>query len=177
MVLTRNQKKELVIKLYEEGKTTREIAKEVKISPRDIGIITREYNKEPEPDPPKSSRAKAIQLFSEGKDQVYVMKNLDLNYDEVKQYFSEYLSLTKTDSFIMFSEKYERFQALFIRIVERMKRSELLETDVYTLIDYLNGFRNLNKHKEQLQHEINCLLLMKKCLEDEIHDGKIPGLG
>ena len=96
MVLTRNQKKELVIKLYEEGKTTREIAKELRISLRDIGIITRECNKEPEPDPPKSSRAKAIQLFSEGKDQVYVLKNLDLKYDEVKQYFSEYLSLTKT---------------------------------------------------------------------------------
>jgi hypothetical protein len=105
------------------------------------------------------------------------LKNLDLNYDEAKQYFSEYLSLTKTDNFITFSEKYERYQPLFIRIVERIKRSELLETDVYTLIDFLNGFRNLNKHKEQLQHEINCLLLNKKCLEDEIHNGKIPGLG
>ena len=45
MVLTRNQKKELVIKLYIEGKTTRDIAKEVRISLRDIGIIIREYNK------------------------------------------------------------------------------------------------------------------------------------
>lgn len=36
MTLTRNQKKELVIKLYEDGKTTCDIAKEVRISPRDI---------------------------------------------------------------------------------------------------------------------------------------------
>lgn len=34
MVLTKKQKKELVIRLYEEGKTTREIAKIVKISQR-----------------------------------------------------------------------------------------------------------------------------------------------
>lgn len=47
----KTKKKELVIKLYEEGKTTREIAKIVKISLRDIGIFLREYNKEPEPKP------------------------------------------------------------------------------------------------------------------------------
>ncbi len=41
MVLTKNQKKEMVTKLYNEGKTTREIAKEVKISLRDIGIMIR----------------------------------------------------------------------------------------------------------------------------------------
>ena len=39
MVLTRNQRKEIVIKLYEEGKTTREIAKLERMSLRDIGII------------------------------------------------------------------------------------------------------------------------------------------
>ena len=68
MVLTRNQKKELVIKLYEEGKTYREIAKEVRISPRDIGNILKEHYKEPQPEPPKSNRAKAFEMFSEGKD-------------------------------------------------------------------------------------------------------------
>jgi transposase len=70
MILNRNQKKELVIKLYEEGKTTREIAKEVRISLRDIGIILKEYNKEPEPEKPKSNRARAIQMFLEGKQPV-----------------------------------------------------------------------------------------------------------
>jgi hypothetical protein len=67
-------------------------------------------------------------------------------------------------------------ETLFIRIAERIKRFELLETDVYALINYLNEFRNLNKQKEQLQHELNCIVLRKKCLEDEVPNGKIPGL-
>ena len=55
MVLSKKEKKKLVIKLYEEGKTTREMAKLVKISLREIGSILREYKREPEPKPEKSS--------------------------------------------------------------------------------------------------------------------------
>ena len=41
MILTRKQKEALVIELANEGKTVREIAKEVHISPKDIGEILR----------------------------------------------------------------------------------------------------------------------------------------
>ena len=84
MSLTKNQKKELVIKLHEEGQTSREIAKAVRISPRDIGIILREYNKEPEPEKPKSNRARAVEFFKEGKDTVEVLTCLDLGYNGVR---------------------------------------------------------------------------------------------
>jgi DNA-binding NarL/FixJ family response regulator len=39
MLITRTEKEKLVIKLAEEGKTTRQIAKEVHISLKDIGKI------------------------------------------------------------------------------------------------------------------------------------------
>jgi DNA-directed RNA polymerase specialized sigma24 family protein len=41
MVLTREEKRRLVLDLYNQGRTYREIAKEARISPRDIGIILR----------------------------------------------------------------------------------------------------------------------------------------
>jgi transcriptional regulator len=41
MVLTREEKERRVLNLYNQGRTYREIAKEVRISPRDIGIILR----------------------------------------------------------------------------------------------------------------------------------------
>ena len=69
-----------------------------------------------------------------------------------------------------------KFLPFLIRIIEKMKRFELFETDVDTLINYLNKFKNFNGIKNQLQHEINCLVLRKKCLEDEMPNGKIPGL-
>ena len=77
--INQKTKKELVIRLYEEGKTTREIAKIVKISLRDIGNILREYNKEPEPKPQKSDHAKAFQLFLAGKTPTQVSIIVDLS--------------------------------------------------------------------------------------------------
>ena len=41
MVLNKKEKEELVIKLLNEGKTTREIAQLAHVSLRDIGSITR----------------------------------------------------------------------------------------------------------------------------------------
>jgi hypothetical protein len=38
-ILTRQEKERLVIELYNLGKTYREISKEARISPRDIGVI------------------------------------------------------------------------------------------------------------------------------------------
>ena len=69
-----------------KGRRTREIAKVVRISPRDIGSILKEYYKEPQPEPPKSKRAKAFQMFSEGKNIIEVSIALDLSYDEAIQY-------------------------------------------------------------------------------------------
>src|SRR5919106_5865718 len=38
-ILTRQERERLVIDLYNQGKTYREISKEARISPRDIGLI------------------------------------------------------------------------------------------------------------------------------------------
>src|SRR5215211_3933809 len=38
-ILTRQERERLVLELYNQGKTYREISKEARISPRDIGII------------------------------------------------------------------------------------------------------------------------------------------
>jgi hypothetical protein len=176
MVLTKNQKKEMVIKLYNEGLTTRAIAREVKISLRDIGIILREYNKEPEPKKPKSNRARSMELFREGKDTIEVLTCLDLGYNEVRVYYGEYLTLKNLTDFINFYREHQRFLPFLSRVIEKMKRYGLLEKDVYTLIDNLSQINNFNITKTHLQHEINCLMLEKKCLEDNIPNGKIPDL-
>jgi DNA-binding NarL/FixJ family response regulator len=44
MVLTNKQREKLVLDLYNEGKTIKEIAKEAKMSFRDIGVILKEVN-------------------------------------------------------------------------------------------------------------------------------------
>lgn len=176
MVLTRNQKKELVIKLFEAGKTYREIAKTARISPRDICIILKEYNKELEPESAKSNRAKAFEMFMEEKDTIEVLKTLDLEYSEVRQYYGEFLTLKNLNDFINFYRENQKFLPFLLKVIEKMKHFELFEIDIDALINCLNHFKKFNDIKDQLQHEINCLILRKKVLEDEIPNGKIPGL-
>lgn len=176
MVLTRKQKKELVIKMHEDGKTYRDITKAARISPRDIGIILREHYKEPDLEKPKSNRAKAFHMFTEGKDTIEVLQTLDLGYNEVRGYYGEYLTLKNMTEFIDFYRKNQRFLPFLLKVIEKLNHRELFENEADILVDYLSQFHNFDKIKNQLQHEINCLLLKKKVLEDEISDRKTPDL-
>jgi cytidylate kinase len=64
MILTREEKERLVLDLYNQGKTYREIAKEARISPRDIGIILRkaEQNKQKQQPSVDNSNGKATEV-------------------------------------------------------------------------------------------------------------------
>lgn len=168
MELTRKQKKELVIKMHEDGKTYRDMTKAARLSPRDISIILREHYKEPEPEKPKSNRAKAFLMFTEGKDTIEVLQTLDLDYNEVRGYYGEYLTLKNMTEFIDFYRKNQRFIPFLLEVVEKLKHRELFDTEVDILIGYLSQLHYFDSMKDQLQHEINCLLLDKKVLEDEI---------
>lgn len=168
MVLSKKEKKKLVIKLYEEGKTTREIAKIVKISLRDIGIILREYNKEPEPKPAKSEHAKAFQLFSNGKTPTQVAIIVDLSYETVKRWYFEYVSLNYKFGFVNILGNYSEFLPFFIEIAEKMKRGELFKEEVNYLLANLMYCRASQQRKEWLEHEMGCLELKKMGIEEEI---------
>ena len=168
MELTRKQKKELVIKMHEDGKTYRDMTKAARLSPRDISIILREHYKEPEPEKPKSNRAKAFLMFTEGKDTIEVLQTLDLDYNEVRGYYGEYLTLKNMTEFIDFYRKNQRFIPFLLEVVEKLKHRELFDTEADILIGYLSQLHYFDSMKDQLQHEINCLLLDKKVLEDEI---------
>ena len=81
-ILTRQERERLVLELYNQGKTYRQISKEVRISPRDIGIIlnkaveekkieaTKEQQKEDaenDQEQPLSLSTQAYKIFSEAK--------------------------------------------------------------------------------------------------------------
>jgi transposase len=167
---TRDNKRDRVIDLYKEGKNMREIAKDVHMSFSVIGKIIRESNGQtaPEPEKPKSNRAKAFQMFTEGKDTIEVLQILDLGYNEVMEYYGEYLTLKNMIEFIDFYRKNQRYIPFLLKVIEKLRNRELFDTEADILIDYLSQIHYFDSIKDQLQHEINCLLLDKKVLEDEI---------
>jgi hypothetical protein len=97
-VLTRQEKEKLVIDLYNQGMTIRDIAKELRISFRDIGVILKRASGEIEEKQEKetaslSPSAQAYRLFSEGKPPIEVAIALNLDEFETRRLYEEYLDL------------------------------------------------------------------------------------
>ena len=70
LLLNKHQKRALVIELYEQGKTRRQIAEVVRMSFKDIADVINEYTGDNKPE--KSKDARAFELFLQGKQSVEV---------------------------------------------------------------------------------------------------------
>ena len=102
MVLTREEKEKLVLDLYNEGKSTREIAPIAHISFRDIGCIIDKKEKEKETIEGQvqqiTQSTQAYKLFSEGKSPIQVAVALNLREPEVAKFYVEYWKLRQYHS-------------------------------------------------------------------------------
>ena len=80
MILKKEEKEALVIRLALDGKNTRAIAKTAHVSLKDIGTIIRKYNGEEYEYQNRSPlvTSKAFQMFKEGKSRVDVAIALNL---------------------------------------------------------------------------------------------------
>jgi alkylated DNA nucleotide flippase Atl1 len=108
MVLTREEKERRVLDLYNQGRTYREIAKEARISPRDIGIILRkaEQNNQKQQPSVDNSNGKATEvvvdkatqaykLFSGGKTPIEVAIELGLDRSETIRLYRDVWKLKR----------------------------------------------------------------------------------
>jgi hypothetical protein len=109
MLLGRQERERLVLDLYNQGKTIREIAKEARMSFRDIGVILnkvvqekterlKEYingveKSQQEEEQQLSLSIHAYKLFSEGKTPLEVAIELNLTESEVTKFCREYWKL------------------------------------------------------------------------------------
>ena len=104
MDLPIKEKEKYVLKLREEGKTYRDIAHELRMSPREISKILKKANGEIEEKERKkivlSNTAKALQLFKKGKSPTEVAIKLDLSPQEAQSLYSNYLSLNNLHHFV-----------------------------------------------------------------------------
>ena len=108
-MLTRQEREQNVLSLYNEGKTIREIAKEIRMSFRDIGAVLKKEEKEkerqkrqlennttPNSDSTESGMSlstQAYKLFSQAKTPVDVAMELNPSEKQVTKYYKEYWKL------------------------------------------------------------------------------------
>ena len=147
MVLNKKEKEELVIKLLNEGKTTREIAQLAHVSLRDIGSITRKAAGDDDiPDAgeeelvqnrkltDKSYYAQSFQMFKEGKSLIDAVIELDLNTDIVRAYYSDYLDLTNRKKLTNIYSELKNDFPLFLHLYRRIKKEGLNKQDITDLL-------------------------------------------
>jgi hypothetical protein len=132
MVLTRQERERLVLDLYNQGKTIREIAKEARISFRDIKIIlnktVEEKNREQQQDnnngvvennqqePHLSLAAQAYKLFSDRKTPLEVAIELNLRESEATKFYTEYWKLKQLHNLNMVYEELRGDIEPFLRL-------------------------------------------------------------
>ena len=162
-MLTRREKERLVIELYNQGKTIREISKEVRISFRDIGAIMRKESGKEQNEKKSllSSSTQAYRLFSEGKAPIEVAIALDLSESETTKYYEEFLDLKGMNELNLVYDEIGDDITLFLELYRQSKAVHMNPEHVVKLLQTSNGYlpmlelkiKKLTKEVDRLESE------------------------
>ena len=121
--LIQHQKKALVIQLYQQGKTRRQIAEAVHMSFKDIADVINEYTGEDKQvnKLEKSKDSRAFELFLQGKQSVEVAIELDMPADKVEELHVHYWRLSKLDDLEILYHEAEYSLSLLLRLYNILK--------------------------------------------------------
>jgi hypothetical protein len=176
--LSKAEKEEVVIQLYKESKSFREIATLMHMSFRDIGAITkkvelqaaRERGYAAEDIEPKSKESQAFKLFSEGRSPVEVAILLDLAADRVRAIYREYWELTGRFELAQIYDEARYDLRGLLRSHKIIRRLEMEEHDikkVFELAKY-NQLELLQWKVQYLTEEVNMLEFQKAKATNDI---------
>ena len=137
-MLTRQEKERLVIDLYNQGKTIRDIAKELRMSFRDIGTILKKESGEKQ-DRKQSPSSQAYKLFSEGKTPIEVAIAIDLGESETTKYYEEYLNLNQTHELSMVHKEIGSDILHFLELYRLSKKERMNPQHIVSLLRIANN--------------------------------------
>ena len=171
--LSRAEKEEVVIQLYKENKSIREIATVMHMSFRDIGAITNKVKLQAERErghldedddiKSKSKITQAIKLFSEGKTTVEVVIALDLAADQVRAIYREYWELKGMYELAQIYDEAKKYLPSLLRLHKIVKDLGLGEKEIIKVLELAkyDELQNLQWKVEYLRNEVNLLEIQK----------------
>ncbi len=184
LLLTKKQKEKLVIKLAEEGKTTRDIAKEVHISLKDIGKIIHKatdddsdlIEKEQELEKQKrlkslSPYARAFQMFNDEVPLTDVAIELDIKTDAVLDFYADYLRLLSMGGLVTMYHDLGNDITLLFYLYSRIKKEGLEMDDVKELLEEQQELKVLQKRVELYNDHIRWQKEQIKQLDQALYSG------
>ena len=143
-VLNKHDKEQLVIKLYEDGKTIRHIASEAHMSFGDIGKIIKRIDGRTNNDDDngidlsnKSKTTQAMFLFKSGKKPIDVAIELDISANEIEDILQEYWVLNGLDGLALVYYEIRNHLTLFLKLFRAMKKLRLVnQKDIQIMLRY-----------------------------------------
>jgi hypothetical protein len=172
--LNQHQKKALVIQLYEEGKTRRQIAEVAHMSFKDIALVIKKHTGEDSDHSvdkaQKSKAARAFELFLQGKQSIEVAIELDMSADEVEELHVQYWRLRKLDDLEELYHEAKYTLSLLLRLYKILKDMRITnDKDIYDLIELASyGLPTLRNKHEDLLNQATTLQGEKLALGTEI---------
>lgn len=131
-MLTRQEKERLVIDLYNQGKTIRDIAKELRMSFRDIGTILKKACGEKEEEKEMEEKqsllspsTQAYRLFSKSKTPLQVAIALNFSESETIKFYEEYWHLKQMHELRMVYDEIGDDIAHFLKLYRLSKDAHM----------------------------------------------------
>jgi hypothetical protein len=177
--ITRQERERRVLALYNQVKTIREIAKEVRMSFRDIGAILNktveekaggikqqddaEEHREQEQQQYLSLSTQAYKLFSDRKTPLEVAIALNLRESEATKFYKEYWKLKQLHNLNMVYEELEGDTAPFLKLYKLAKAKGMGVKQVVNLLTIANNdLPALEKRFKRLRNDISALQFQKR---------------
>jgi hypothetical protein len=159
--MNRAEKEQYLIRLYQENKSTREIAKLMHMSFRDIGSIIKRVKLaaggekgqlEVDDIKSKSKTTQALKLFSELESPVEVAIALDLPVDQVRTIYRQYWELDGMHRLAQIYEEAKYDVHDLLRLHKMVKDRGMEKQDIINVLDLVK-----NNQVETLQSKVDSL--------------------
>lgn len=171
--MNREEKHQLVVKLFNEGKTMREIAKQAHMSFGDIGAIIKKINEESEPKiKKKSQEAQALQVFRKGKNPVDVAITLDLPPSDTAEIYKQFWKLKGLHNLLELFETINHDTSFLTRVNDVVKKYDLTKKDIINIVNFADEYNFLEEEIQELREQFNDLLRERHETYDSLHLAK-----
>ena len=165
--LNKFEKEKKVIELHLEGKTIRDIAKEIHMGFKDIGRIIKTYQKQqaaalkekPEGDSSNikkklSKSSQAFKLFRDGKKLTYVAIDLEIPAKRTLRFWYQFLKLERMYQAYEFYKDYEYDIPRFLTILSFIKNNHVNIRDIADILKEAKNILTLRLQPSIIKYEI-----------------------
>ena len=184
-ILTRQEKERLVLDLYNQGKTYREISKEARISPRDIGIILNKViedkteakdQQDNNTDADKNQEqhlslsTQVYKLFSDRKTPLEVSIALNLRESEATKFCREYWKLKQLHNLNMAYEEIKDNIGYFLKLYKLAKTKDMGVKQVIDILSIANNdLSAIEERFERLRNNVSMLQSQKYTCKENLY--------